>query len=276
MIGPRVGLVAGPRSGYATGIGEDELTPSGGGGGIAGVSRDASSGVYCPASAAEWTLLMAAAGLATGNPSALYLCQEAAANLADSIGTFTLAASGTGLVYQQAIAGWARKAFGTTSGGTGVAASVDIGLPNILTNSILLLGYVQPTTIATTRDIMGAGAAATKILASNLLTSGFARELCVANSASGAADTGGVVRPWALGINRTAASTALYTNAEKIVPAFGATAAGQSITLGTLVAGCATARYLYLAAFFNAAAELTSAQVKTLLTTLGWAGIPWS
>lgn len=275
MIGVRAGVTVGMRAGVAVGVPEDELGVPGTDP-LAGVSRDASSSVYVPANGSEWTTLMNVAGVATGNPSTTYLCQEASGNLADSIGTFTLAASGTGLLYQQTISGWTRKAVGTTTAGTGVFANADAGLPNIATNSILLMMYVQPTTIATRRDIIGFGAAATKCVAQNEVTTGFARALCNSNiGGPGAVNMGGSVHPWVLQANRTASTCTLYTDVEKITPAFSAAIAGQSITVGTFIAGCATARYLYGACWFNSAAEMTSGQVKAVLQTLGWT-IPWS
>ncbi len=68
---------------------------------------DATSGWAVPASTAEWTSLLAGSGLA--NPSLLWLCQEAAGNLADSIGSGT-GAKGGAPTYQNAVSGWSRKA----------------------------------------------------------------------------------------------------------------------------------------------------------------------
>lgn len=269
MIGLQ-SIHVGPRIGPGIGGG------STGSGGIAGVTRDALSSVYSPASAGEWTILMSAAGVATGNPSAVYLMQEASGNLADSVGTFTLTAAGTGLLYAQAIAGWTRLGIGTTSGATGVFANVDIGLPNILTNSLAILVYAMPTTLGVVRDIAGGGAAATKICGQTSATSGFARVLSVGNNAAGSVSMSGTVHPWLVVCNRTASTATLYTDLEKISPTFGNTMAGQSITVGNFINGGSTCRYLYGAAFFNAAAEFSSAQAKTILTTLGWPGIPWS
>ena len=58
---------------------------------------DDGSGIGCPANATEWAAVIAAAAL-TGVvtvPDALWLCQEASGDLADSIGTYTLTASDT-------------------------------------------------------------------------------------------------------------------------------------------------------------------------------------
>jgi hypothetical protein len=258
------GLRVGARSGLRAGLDPSDGDP------MSGVSRDASSNVYCPATAGEWATTLSAAGLSAGNPIALHLLQEASGNAADAIGTFTLTASGTLVAYQQAIAGWTRKAITTTAGGTGKLQNVDVGLPDIATTSMLVLGYARTTTIGTTRDVIGAGAAATRLASQAVATTGQARGISNGTLATGTIDSGGVVRPWVSQIDRTASTTALYTDAEKIVPAFGATAAGQSITLGNFSAGAGTVAYLYLAVFAGAAAERSPAQIKTLLTTLGW------
>lgn len=255
----------------AAGLSADPIAaPSGSA--IAGVTRDASSGIYCPASAGEWTLLMAAAGLATGNPSALYLCQEASGNLADSIGTFTLTASGTGLSYQQTVGGWARKAINTTEAATGAFINTDAGLPDISTTSALILGYIKPTTTGTTRALLGMGAAATPIAVERLLTSGFPRLRCGATLVSGVGgDPTTQVRPWTAQINRTATLATVTDELEKVTTATLSTATGKQATLGNLFVTDSTCSYLYAAIFFGAAAELSSAQLKTLLTTLGFA-----
>lgn len=270
-IGIQIGIQVGVQAGSRIGIGD-----AASGNPMAGVSQDATSLKYAPATAGEWTITMAAAGIGTGNPSALHLMQEASGDLLDSIGAFPLTSIGTGQSYQQAVAGWTRKAVTIANAQTNAWQSVDAALPNILTTSMLILAYVKPTTLGAQRALFGGGAAATKIEALTAATTGAAVGVCVGNSAAGAIDSGTQVRPWALQINRTAGTMTLYTDAEKLVPTFNATAAGQSISFGAFVISSATAAFLYSATFFVGAAEFSSAQVKTLLTTLGWSGIPWS
>jgi|ERR1700759_199348 len=242
---------------------------------IPGVSRDSSSGIYVPATAGEWTTLMSAAGLATGNPSMLHLLQEASGNPADSIGTFTLTASGTGVTYQLAVPGWTRKSIMTTAGGTALLTNTDAGLPNIATNSFMIMGYVLVTDTAANRDIASMGTSP-RVLAQTTGTTGVARITCAGSTSSGTLDQGGVVRPFVLQINRTNSTCNFWSNSERVTPTFGGTVTGQSVSMGNIVAGPGTVSYLYMAGWFNAAAEMTSAQVKQMLTTLGWTGIPWT
>lgn len=270
MIGLRVGLAVGSRVGFASGLTEDPWSSSGAGGGIPGVTRDAASGIYFPATSGEWAIILTVAGIATGGPSAIYNFQDASGNPADATGTFPLTASGTGLTYAQAVAGYTRLAVGTTSGGTGAFQTVSVSLPDLSTDSQLTLAVVNPTVIGTLRDVHGGGAAATRVNSQLVATTGQARGMSAGNNTNGVINSGNATRPWVLAHNRTALSTILYTDAEKITPTFGGTTAGKSITFGALVNGCGTCRYLYSATFMAAAAVIPEAKIRTLLQTLGW------
>lgn len=237
---------------------------------LAGVTSDAASGKYFPASAAEWTIAMAAAGITSGNPSAGHGFQDAAGNPTDFLGAFPLTASGLGLTYRQAVAGYTRLAMGTTSGTSGLLQSLDASLPDLASADMLSLVVAKVTTTATRRDIFGMGAAATKMMVDTEATTGQARAISVGNVATGAADAGGAVRPWVIQSYRTASTALVATDAEKLLPTFAATSSGKSISIGNFVFGGCTALYLYAVHFFNAAARLTAAQIKTLLQTLNW------
>lgn len=271
MIGARVGIRVGMRVGVAVGSSEDQLDGSAGSGGIAGVTRDSTSGKYLPANAAEWTLLMAAAGLATGNPSSCYnIGSVASGNLPDSIGTLTMSTSGAGSAYQQAESGWSTPAIVMTEGSIANFQTTSASLPDILTNSCALLVYARIANSGITRSVAGMGLAPTRCAAERVLTTGRAMCVCNGQSQQSVADMTGVVRPWLIQINRTAGSAALSLDAENVVPTFGVTAAGKAITLGVLQTNAPGGAFLYAARFDNAAAEWTLAQRRTLLTTLGW------
>lgn len=268
-LGPKYGAQYGVRRGPFYGPNNKSLFT-----GIAGVSYDSSSQKAVPASAAEWTTLMAAAGLATGNPSLLWKCQEAAGNLADSIGTFTGTATGTVFGYNTAVAGWTRTGLSLSNGGTNQVANVDAGLPDTLTASMMVLAYILPIASGGSRDFINVG---TTVQARGRMSNGN-KQIAVsgANSSLGTLDIIGSVRPMVMRHNRTAGSMLLVTDVnEKLVPTFDATVTGKSIKLGDATARSPNFVCLYLAAFFNAAAEMTDAQVKTLLTTMNWT-IPWT
>lgn len=242
---------------------------------LAGVSRDAASGILCPANAAEWEAVYTVAEIDTALiPSAVWLMQEGSGNLADSIGSLTLTASGAGITYGVTETGWTRKAITTTEGADGVFTNTDAGLPDIATTSCAILAYCRTTTSALLRSIFGMGPAATRCSAERLATGA----PMIRNGAipqDGVVDASGAIRPWLLQHNRTGASAALYTDQEKIVPVWSDTSAGKQITFGTLQNFGSTCSYVYAAPLFGAAAELTATQWKVLLQTLAWAPV-WS
>lgn len=273
MIGIRGGVRVGFRVGPAVGVSQDQISagsvfapPV-----IPGVTQDAGSGVYCPASTAEWQLVYTAAGLNPAlTPGGVWLMQEASGNLADSVATFTLAASGTGLAYQQTVAGWTRKAVTTTENGTGVFANADGGLTDIGVGNIALLGYAKPTTSGSLRSILGLGLSVTRCAGERAATTGFPSITCGLNSLGGAVDPSDRIRPWLVQMSRSQTIAALYTDAEKIIPTFGVTAAGRQVTFGALAANSSACSYVYGAVFLGNPGNLTAAQWKTLLQTLGW------
>lgn len=243
-------------------------------GGMAGVTKDATSGIFVPASSVEWTTTMAAAGIGSGGPSALWLLQEASGNVADSIGSFTGTASGTGLSYQQSVAGWSRKGVGLTDAGSGKFTNTAAGLPSLATQSQLIIAYGIMTAASGQRNVVSAGGA-TQGHADIGATATFHPVAHVASaSAGGSTDAHNRVLPWVFKHNVTGSAQAVYTDTEKVVPAFNALA-GQGLTIGAAGNAAPTGTLLYLVSFFLGAAELTDAQVKTLLTTLGWT-ISWT
>jgi hypothetical protein len=271
-VGPRIGVAVGPRVGVASGVGEDDLFPPTTDV-LVGVSRDATSGVYCPANTAEWQIVYTAAGINPAlTPSAVWLMQEASGNLADSVSTFTLVPTGAGIAYQQTEPGWARKSITTTEGADGVLTNTDAGLIDILVGSCAILSYCRTTTSALLRSIFGMGAAATRCSAERLAT-GAPMIRCGAVPQDGIVSAAGDIRPWWLTIDRTSLLAELDTDLERIIPTFSALASGKRITFGTLQNFCSTCSYNYAAMFFGNAAELTAAQRKTLLLTLGWAPV---
>lgn len=241
------------------------------------VSRDASSNVYAPASAAQWTQALGVAGITTGNPSGLWLLQEAAGDAADSIGSFTLTGGG-GRTYQQAMPGWTRVGVKTTSGGQGNFKSTSASLPDISTTSALLLLYVGTVAaVATTRTLAQLGATfdgdtSARLNASEQII--LARAGTETPGASVFCDA--TVRPVVIKVDRTNNASAVYTDQEKITGV--AAGAGKTVMIGADNAiswDSDALTYMFGALFVAGAAEMTDAKVKTLLQTLGWT-IPWS
>lgn len=262
-------IVSGIRSGLLSGI-RSGLNPSKGGNPMAGVTFDAASGKYFPSTAAEWAIVLGICGIASGGPSAVHPCQDAAGNLADAVGAFPLISSGAGGAYQQAVAGFTRKAVTTTSGTTQLWQSTDASLPDLASANQLSFMVAKVTTTAARKDILGLGATGTPMMVDTELTTGFARAICNSNVATGAIDSGGVVRPWTVQSFRSSSIALVTTDAEKLLPTFIGTVAGKGISIGNYKFGAPTQATLWIATFNNAAAALTAAQIKLIWQTLGW------
>ena len=265
MIGFRPGVVCGLNAGVAAGISAD---PLGTAFSLATVAKDATSNIYCPASAAQWTQALGVAGIGSGGPFGLWLCQEASGNLADSIGSFTLTVAGAP-TYQNAIAGWTRKALHTTDGGSQGWSTTSASLPNIGSTSCLLLIYLNLTANPAATHIAAVqGTTTSKV---EFTSSSVPVITSAGNSQTGSTAVTTTVVPVVQKVDRTNSVVTLYTLADKITPTFSGTMTGQKLLLGTDVgSGGSPVSYLYAAAFQGAAAELSDARVKSLLQTLGW------
>src|SRR6185436_7096847 len=244
VIGIRAGLAAGARAGLAAGISADAITT--GSSSMSGVTRDATSSVYVPASAAEWTVTMAVAGIATGNPAALWLCQEASGNLADSIGANTLTVAGASYAYRQA----------TT----------------VLLYGIVTMPAAAPAANRRLAHLDGTTGAIVQFSTTPRLQ-------CVTGGAGGSTVSGtanpvNATRPIIACVNRTANTAKVYSDQEKIAGTQG-TYSGVSIGWGSSSGTTPAMGLLYSAMWTGSAAEMSDAQIKTLLQTLGWT-IPWT
>lgn len=265
MIGIRVGAAAGARVGAAVGVSADPIVPPASSSLIAGVTRDATSGWYFPANAAEWTLLMAAAGLATGNPSSVHNDQEASGNLADSVGSVTLVQTGAGHLYQQTVTGQSRKAVTTVDGTAGqkwinTTVAPDPGVVSTLWLQCIRFPAVAP---AANRDLIANSASMDM-----RFTSGGKLQIINGATTAGTANPLGTVQFVALQHDLTNSVWAAYTHQEKIAGTFAAVASNPSYMVGGQTAAAADAGYLYDALFGGVAAELTQAQMRTLFQTL--------
>lgn len=241
---------------------------------MVGVTKDATSGIFVPASLSEWSQTLQVAGIGSGAPSLGWGCQDAAGPLAEFLGggTVTLAATGA-VTFQQTVTGWSRKAVGLQDAATEKFSSTAAALPDISTTSALLLVYMD--VLATPAAVRVLSALGTTNAKMDVTTVPQPRTDSNVNTATG---TGGFPTspiPLVLKVDRTNTVVRGYTLADKMAPTFDATMTGKSLTLGGLAANAASSQYLYAVLFTGAAAELTDAQIKTLLQTLGWT-ITWT
>jgi hypothetical protein len=230
-------------------------------------SEDATSGQAVPADATEWDAFIAANSLTIAAPTNLYLCQEASGNLTDTIGSKTLTASGSPL-YQQAVTGWTRKGVGF-NGGT-AQHFANTAYPAANTSSRFILMYWSGLTAAPLAGgtMLTHGTSITAIGVSQNITTGRAR---YRNGAT-ISDTTAAVTATPIGFlhNIAATTSRLYTNAQKLSPAYGA-AAGTNLYVGAQSgASPVTGVLYYLAIWSGTDGEVSDAQVLALHTALGW------
>jgi hypothetical protein len=258
LVGPQVGPVVGIDAG-----------PGDVGGGAAW-STDATRGVGVPANSTEWDAVAAAAGHSR-SPSSLFGCQEASGNLLDSIGAIEIAANDT-RTYENAIAGWTRKAVGISDGVSGYWTTN--GGPDPSTESAAMLAYLRIDASTAERSMLFLNAVENDYVAINVTAGGLLKAYIDANTATGAVNyAAGAVFPVMLVYNRTAGSAFLCTADEKLPITYGAIAANGAKYVGLFTPP--TMKLLMLAWFEGADAEFTLAEAKAELVALGWS-VSWS
>lgn len=261
------------RTGLATGIGADEIGADTGGDAVTW-TVDATSGIAVPANTTEWASFIAAKGLSVAVPDALWLLQEASGDAADASGNgFVLAASGTGLAYQQAVTGWSRKAITFTDGGTGALKSTSASLPNISTTSQLSLVIASIVSVGGTRNFLTHGTTTRSGL--NVTSIPRLRAASGSNTTDGTNDPTGAVRPFVLRTNRATSATVAYSDSERITPTFNSGVTGQAVCIGDNTAATASVAVLYAAEWHVTKAEMSDANLKSLLQAMGFV-ITWS
>lgn len=223
---------------------------------------DATRGIGIPQTAVEWADVIAAAGVTRPTPGFLYRMDETTGTTAvDAIGGQSLIAAGTGTgpVVNQTVSGWATKFFtfpdnsGRYIGGTANYAT-----------STLLISYGGLTGTPTAERTYG--------YQQGLLNVTTGRVLKWAG-ATGASDMGTAIRPIVSRVNRTALTSAAFTDQQKVTAAYVAASnkiaffGGATLTSAPMAVG-------YACAWQGADAEWTDAEIKAVLQVLGWT-IPW-
>lgn len=237
---------------------------------MATVSRDALSGWYCPANAAEWDQALLVAGITSGGPALLWLLQESGAgNVADSIGSFTGTVTGD-VTKQSAVSGWTRKGVLFATATLGHIRSTAAGLPDIATGDALMLSYVwTPPAQSAASTIQQLGTT-------------YDNDACTQTDdslhmvgKSGSSVVGSAtlldssVHPIVTKLNRTGSVARMYSDQEKLSPTV--TGTGKMVSLGgdNVTSFLPPAmKVLYTAVFTGAAARMSDATVKVLLQTL--------
>lgn len=258
-IGPYIGPAIGPRVSAAP----DPL---------AGVTRDAASTIYRPQTAAEWNTVLTAAGAAALTPIFGLNCQVASGDLLNTFGSsgFNGIVGGT-LAYQQAVPGWTATCVKTTDGSTGWSRSVNAGIPDIASSSLLVLALnLFPASSAGDRTIMQMGAAFGTRVGMDSDGSNHIVGISSPNSIAGTS-TGnwGSVRFTYTLINRTAGISRVGTNLEILSPAIAVDPAGQEIVWGGDFSDTWNAGGSGLIDLWAFSGDCTQAMLKSIIQTCG-------
>jgi len=246
------------------------------GGTMMGVTQDPTSLKYTPANNSEWSQTMAVAGITAGNPTDWWMCQEAAGNLASSgPGALALIANATPL-YQQSVTGWMAKGVGfTNAANQRFTANVGTG-PNPSTTSMLQIWYMSITAAPGAQVVMANisdGATNFRVMA-QVVGNTKIQNACAGVVVNGTTDATTVgIQPVVIHYDRTNSIANVYTLNDKIVGTFSAGIVDGRKGIGGQTSQ--TGQCVYGAQFQAGAAEITPAQIKTLLQTLGWT-ITWT
>jgi hypothetical protein len=269
MLGSRLGSKAGSILGSKVGSVADDESAS-----AVTWDVDATSGIAVPSSTSQWDAFIAANSLAISAPDSIYLCQEAAGNLADSAGAFPLTASGT-VGYRAAAAGWSRVGVSTTNGMLGRFLTTDAALPDISTTSMMTLFFAVASAASSNKVICRFGTTAAALLINSTTPNRFRVVSNAGSAVSAAFDPSGAVRPYVLRERADLATTVGATDQEKLTPAHGLVT-GKKFVLGDDAAAAASAVYVYAVRWDGAKANAFSdAVLKSTLQAMGCT-IPWS
>lgn len=242
------------------------------------VDRDATSLIRCPSSLTQWQDF-AAYHVAIGTvdfpnvtPTSLWLCHEASGNLIDVIGGVTLTLAGAGHLFQQTVTGWSRKAVQTVDGTSGQKWINSTTASNPNTTDTIMFAYlgVPAGSPAVSRDVMGK--ATTDDLRFN--STGRLRPTFGAAADMGTDNRGTVVFA-ANQVNNTGAVSACYTSTDKHIGTYALPASAPLSWLGGQTALASGMQYLLAGELTGAGGRLTSAQMKSFITALGFAP-PWA
>ena len=233
-------------------------------------SVDTTSGKPVPANATEWGDFIAAKGLSIPVPNFLHLCQEASGNLADSIGSLTLAANGSPL-YRQAIIGWSRAGVKGTNAATGQRLMASVSSTASTPYAILCLVQFdanQEPGSPGSREIFGVGTSSDWAVApyddggvtriryvegSNTADTSAANDYSTACAVAGLNDASG--RAW------------VFTSLETLSPTYGAPASNNSYFLGSRTMRFAAATIGYSCGW---QAAISDADMRALIAALEW------
>lgn len=234
------------------------------------VTKDATAGLYLPASATEATALAACKSL-TFAPISIWNLQDASIGAADANGNHALASVGT-VSFAQTSAAFTRKVMTWTAGINGLrfaSSSTDLD-PSA--HSILLMLLVDPTAGATRSIICGSDSAAGTELRFSLNSGGtlpVVKDLAAAINGASDMTTGTNYHLCTLQFDRTNGKVVIYNNTEKVTGTYGAGVVAGNLGFGNSVVNACAASAAWACAIQGSGAEITSTQLKAIYQGIG-------
>lgn len=224
------------------------------------VTQDASSLRYVPADTSEWQQILSGTGL--NAPSSIWLCQESSGNLADSgSGGRTITVTGTP-TYRATASGWSRVGVKPTDN---TATYGSCTIPDVNANSALLLQFFSLNTPASAlRGLNRFTSTASHyagMLANNKLGA-------VSGPSSDAGHTQAGTFVVVTKLDRSRSEFAAYTQDEKVNPTWDAPPSSTDLLVFGHAAAASDATLVYAAFWTGSDAEMSDAQVQTLLDAL--------
>lgn len=234
---------------------------------------DAMSGKSVPGTSVEWLNFIGAKQLAINPPDSLWLMQDTSGSLQDSIGDVDLASVGNDSAkYQQSITGWERKAI-TSADGAGVLFSntTAAALPNVGNASMtVLMLYATVGTPGGTRSIVVAGCCTGYATLSVNAARRFLFQVNTTGNATGLVDYGSDVTPIVVKLDKLSSRQVIITDRETVMPMFTQLEPYKGLLLGAANGAAPEGRWLYMAAWYGANAEMLDAHITALIKALGW------
>jgi hypothetical protein len=232
---------------------------------------DSASKKGVPSASFQWSDLLNAAGLSGRTPDHVWLMQETSGSLTDSIGAIALDPVAAPS-YRNVVMGWSRAAVGTSQ------IATDHGFRTYATGNLmggtsyLVLLYVAVMGAPTTeRSLVGIGYGTDHRYVSLTNAPVFKGTGIGVTPTAGTLNPMTEVHPIVVEINANQLQYIVYTDQERLSVGWAGTSGnGDLFMVGNGIIGAASARYLYGALWIGSKAEMTDADVKKLLQTLGW------
>ncbi len=237
---------------------------------------DPSSGKGAPATAAEWTSLIAVRNLNVDPPQGLWPMQDLASGtgLIDVTGNVDLGVRNSPL-FRQPVLGWTRLAVGMPDfSNREFYNNTDASLPDVATTSMTVLLVFQILDIPNPpgiRSILFGGSGIQGRRADVELDGNLRLRIGINGTyASGTVNYGSAVIPMLLKLDVTNMQQKILTSQELVQLPYVPLQGSRGLVLGGANNPSPDLRCLYMAAWYGTSAEISDADLRAMLSALGW------